>query len=304
MRVSSIAMTAALAPMLIAAKPVELQPSSPWVLDYAENSCRLIRTFGAGSSTVKLGFESDAPDEMDLLAVGKPLGTAEEEVGARFVPLGGEPFKGRPVTAVANGDPAILWSHVPVEPEDLRRALKKEHDERERHPGVRPPPLNLPVEAARKEQRHQFAVATTGVEIQTRRDRPVILQTGSLGAPMAAFDKCSRDSLKDWGVDPDLEDKIVRPVWAPNPASWFSPSDYPGPMAALGEQSEVKVRLLVNAEGKVTKCTSLSHFNLPAFDKVVCDKFTQRAVFQPAELADGTKVPSYYTVHVRFELER
>ena len=132
----------------------------------------------------------------------------------------------------------------------------------------------------------------------------MILETGSLGAPIAAFDQCSRESLKDWGVDPDLEDKIVRPVWTPNPGKWFSASDYPREMLMQGKESEVKVRLLVDATGRVTKCTSLTHFDSPIFNKIVCDEFVKRALFEPAELADGTKVPSYYTKRVVFQMER
>jgi hypothetical protein len=132
----------------------------------------------------------------------------------------------------------------------------------------------------------------------------VILETGSLGQAIKMFDKCSRDSLRDWGVDPDMEDKIVRPVWAPDPGKWFSSTDYPTDMVARGEESVVKVRLLVDASGKPTKCTSLSHFKEPSFNDVVCDKFMKRAHFAPAELADGTKVPSFYTNIIVFQMPR
>ena len=147
-----------------------------------------------------------------------------------------------------------------------------------------------------------FAAGTTAVEIDARSNRPVFLDTGSLGEPIKMFDQCSRDSLRDWGVDPDVDDKIVRPVWAPNAASWFSANDYPRDMLVRLQESVVKVRLLVDAAGRVTKCTSLSHFNEPEFNKITCDKFTSRARFAPAELADGTKVPSYYVNKVIFRM--
>ena len=59
---------------------------------------------------------------------------------------------------------------------------------------------------------------------------------------------------------------------------------------------------MVDATGKITNCTSLSHFDAPQFNKVVCDIFKKRAQFEPAELADGTKVASYYTVNIRFKM--
>ena len=48
-----------------------------------------------------------------------------------------------------------------------------------------------------------------------------------MGEAIKAFDKCSRDSLRDWGVDPDVDDKIVRRPWSPNILKWFSADDYP-----------------------------------------------------------------------------
>jgi protein TonB len=73
-------------------------------------------------------------------------------------------------------------------------------------------------------------------------------------------------------------------------------------MLKSGEQSDVKVRLLVDASGRVTKCTSLSHFKAPEFNQVVCANFTKRARFEPAELADGTKVPSYYATQIHWRI--
>jgi hypothetical protein len=302
MRFRSIITFAAFAPLLVAAsEPVRLQPSSRWVLDYAENSCRLIRTFGEGKSTVKLVLESEAPGAMDMLAIGKPLDGYLEEVPGRFLPVQGKPTKGRAAKA-ETGEPAILWSTVFLLPDDVAAAMVRRWGERKANRGVRPPPLNLTEEAVMKSQRQAFASKANELEIEARRGRAVILQTGSLGEPIKMLDACSRDSLRDWGVDPDLEDKIARPVWAADPSKWFSANDYPRDMVVRGEESEVKVRLLVDASGRATKCTSLSHFKEAEFNQIVCAKFMRRAKFEPAELADGTKVPSYYVNRVVFRI--
>jgi hypothetical protein len=300
MRLTSIAVLLSFTPALIAAaQPIRLQPSSPWVVDYAENSCRLVRTFGTGDGKVIFGLESESPEQVDMLVVGGPLASYSDEVPARFLPFQNKPMEGEPENS--DRGPGVLWAHVRLLPDDLSDRLEQKGKVSSR-PGVRPPPLDLAEEAQIKAERLKFASAATELEIDARRNRPVILETGSLGGPIKAFDKCSRDSLRDWGVDPDLEDRIVRRPWSPNVAKWFSPDDYPPNMVANGEESDVKVRLLVDASGNVTKCTSLSHFREPAFNKVVCDKFMKRAHFQPAELADGTKVPSFYTNHIRFRI--
>lgn len=303
MRLGSVIACAAVAPLLIAAStPVRLQPSGPWVLDYAENSCRLSRAFGSGKDETVLQFESTAPGELSMLAIGRPLGTISAEIPARFLPVQDKPFEGTAQIAT-NRQPGVLWSRVALLPEPFIERRKRKAEERKATPGVRPPPIDLNERDAERAARQAFASAATALQIEVRRSKPVILDTGSLGEPIKAFDKCSRDSLRDWGIDPDLEDRIVRPVWAPNPAQWFSPSDYPFAMVREGKESEVKVRLLVDAAGNVTKCTSLSHFDAPEFNRIVCDRFVKRAKFEPAELADGTKVPSYYINRIHFRIE-
>ena len=307
MRFGSIATCVAVAPLLVAAaQPVRLQPSSPWIVNYADESCRLVRTFGDGKDKTVLEFESEAPGQMDLLVVGSPLerDDGSDKVPGIFLPVGGKPLEGEGAKSTASGAPAILWSRIPLLPDVLVDSLEKQAKETGRlsRSGLRPPATDPSQAKTIQAARHEFASKATELEIGSR--RPVILETGPLGDAIKVFDQCGRDSLRDWGVDPDIEDKIVRPVWAKDPSRWFSADDYPPQMMRAGEQSEVKVRLLVDAAGRPTKCTSLTHFTVVEFNQVVCDKFMRRARFEPAELADETKVPSYYVNRVAFRIAR
>ena len=281
-----------------ATKPVRLQPSSQWAVDYAENSCRLVRIFGEGKNQIILNFESEAPGMVDMFVMGNPAASIDSEVYGRFLPVQGKPMKGE--AARSERGPVVLWHRVTMLPDDFADRFEKEDGEA----GVRPPPIDLKRRDEVTAAHRAFAAQANELEVDVRRSRPLILETGSMGEAIKAFDKCSRDSLKDWGVDPDVEEKIVRRPWSPDVRSWFGPSDYPPGMARTGAESDVKVRLLVDATGKVTKCTSLSHFKEKEFNDVVCDKFMKRAHFEPAELADGTKVPSYYVNHVIFRMAR
>ena len=301
MRVRAL-ICAALTPVLVAAsQPVRLQPSSPWVVNYAENSCRLLRTFGEGKDKTTLQFEADAPGRMDMLVIGKPLDPWQQDVAASFLPVQHKPFTGHAAVDSKTGAPAALWPHVEMLPDEMIARLQKIAIKMRPGSGVRPPPVDLAEQAAERNARQQFASAATELRVEGHA-HAVILETGSLGDPIKAFDQCLRDSLRDWGVNSDIEDKIVRPVWAPDVARWFSPNDYPRDMIMRGEQSEVSVRLLVDATGKVTKCTTISHFDAPEFNRVVCAKFMSRAHFEPAELADGTRVPSYYANRIIFKM--
>lgn len=287
------------APVLVAAsQPVRLQPSSPWFVDYAEDSCRLLRKFGEGSTATRLTFESAVPGEWDMLVIGKPLETQEAYVSAKFLPAGSKIY-GKVARSVANGDPAIFWP----QPSLLSNALIESRELQRFSWSFRPAAIKLAERDAYKRQEQSLAAATTELEIDTWRDHRVILETGSLGEPMAKLDKCGRDSLKDWGLDPDLEDKIVRDVWAKNVSEWLSKKDYPTEMLQRRKESEVAVRLLIDAAGKITKCTSLSHFD-EDFNRITCAKITERGRFAPAELADGTKVPSYYIARMQFLIGR
>lgn len=209
---------------------------------------------------------------------------------------------GEAVKSTQTGAPAVLWSWVPLLPDSLTETLQKQNMETWRRSGFgqRAPAKDLAQAKVVKTAREEFASKVNELEVGSR--RPVILETGPLGDAIKVFDQCGRDSLRDWGVDPDLEDKIVRPVWAKEPSKWFSPNDYPAGMLRAGQQSEVKVRLLVDATGRPTKCTSLTHFTVVEFNQVVCGIFMRRAHFQPAELADGTKVPSYYVNRVNWRI--
>lgn len=305
MRVSLIVACVVAAPLLIGASaPKRLQPSSPWVLDYDDDSCRLIRNFGDGASSTKLVFESIAPGEMSMLVIGKPLNAVlpVSQTNARFLPVQDKPFTGTPVRTV-NGQPASLWSTVPLagvgDPDEAPPEVKKVIADMKT--GVRPPPIDPSKRSIMLAARAKFAAGATALEIDSG-GQPVVLETGTLGEAIRMFDQCDRDMLRVWGVDPEIEDKIVRPVWAFNRARWFSSGDYPRAMLAKRTESAVSVRLLVDASGRVTKCTSLSHYDAPEFNQAVCDVFMKRARFQPAELADGTKVPSYFTDRTVFRI--
>lgn len=293
--------------LLAASEPVRLQPSSPWVLNYAPDSCQLVRTFGEGNRKTVLQFESEAPRSMDLLVIGRGLELHDfgDVVWGRFVPVAGKPFEGRAAKSADNGSPAVLWSHIRMLPQEFAEKLDKAEREGTAKFKItlgpmRPPAIDLAERSAEDAARHDFASKVTGLQIGDRRS--VVLETGSLAEPMKVFEQCGRDSLRDWGVDPAVEAKIAKPVWAANPGAWFSASDYPPGEVRAGQESEVKVRLLVDATGRPTRCTSLTHFKDKAFNQVVCDKFMKRAHFEPAELADGTKVASYYLNRVVFRI--
>ena len=202
---------------MAASEPVRLQPAGSWDVDYADNSCRLLRKFGTANSETLLVFESEAPDELDMVVVGKPLAHDEDEVPAKFVPVQVTPFKGLSVKSTDKGQPGILFGKIELLPDAARAKLEARAKERWAHPNDRPPPRDLAEERERKAQRQEFVANATEIEIDTRRGHPVFLETGSMAEAIKAFDQCTLNSLKDWGADPALEDKIGQTSVAAKP---------------------------------------------------------------------------------------
>lgn len=303
MRLKSVAACVALCPSVIGAStPLRIQPSSAWVLEYADDSCRLIRLFGTGSTLTRLVFEGVAPEKMTMLLVGGTLRAVDSGAGvkARLLPGTGELFTGTAAEPQGGVKGAAFWVSIPLTPgwKDDR----KPGDGRYVSDSAIRKSINPIERDAAKAKRTALAASTTELSIIPASGRAMVLETGSLGKPLAMFDECERDLLRQWGVDPAIQEMIVKPVWAPSPLAWFSSDDYPSSALARNEESTVNVRLAVDSSGKVTKCVSLSAYSAPEFNKVVCNVFLKRAKFAPAELVDGTKVASYYSENITFKI--
>lgn len=303
MRFSSVSLISAGALLLGAASPpVVLRPSGPWVVDYADNSCLLERTFGTGDQETKLTIESGMPGSFDLLIMGKPLSSRSPEIAGRFAPGQSRAMFGRPVVS-SSKHPGVLWTKVQFLPDDALAKWEQFWEEVRKRPKERPPAISLADRAETRAQRAKFTATITSIEVEPRQSPPVVLATGSLGQAIQTLEKCSLDSLADWGVDANIEDQIVRPAWPTKPGLGLTANSYPNGMLRRGEESKVTVRVLVDADGRVTKCTAFSRFKYPQFSELVCAVVIKRARFEPAELANGTKVPSYYSNIVSFELQ-
>ena len=272
MQVRSVFAFLALSPLLVGATgPVELQPSSQWAVDYGENSCRLIRLFGEGTEQTRLVFESVGPGDLTMLVIGRPLYTPrlEPDVSVRFVPAQAKELKGIAAVGARGTNPAAFWSNLGYTntvPEDT-------------------------------------IAASNAVQFNVQGSHPVVLATGDLAPAMKAFDTCTQDLMTSSGIDPAVDAKIVKPAAAPKILDMLE-----GELIFTGNFerqriSEASFRLLVDATGHVTKCASVSRFQVPEFNVALCNAVLKGPLVEPAELADGTKVPSYIVEHINFELQ-
>jgi TonB family protein len=274
-----------------AAQPVVLAPSSKWVVDYAEQKCRLFRSFGAGDQLAILYLEQSYPSErFGLTVAGPPLrGFAfPRPVMLRFNESDREnrttPFTGN----IEKVGPALIYSSIDFDHHESADFAQREDD------GAQAP--GLPEIARDQAARVRFLEFHQG-------GKTVRFETGEMAAPSAALNACALDLLRVWGLDPERQKAATRsPEWTNrDEVVRRITAKYPGGALAFGEQGIVRMRVMVGANGDVTDCQLERATSAQSLESPAC-KEMQRAKFNPARDRDGKPMPSYYATTIVYRM--
>ena len=279
-----------------AQEPLHLTPASRWVLDYAEESCRLARSFGQGDEEITLIMSQFEPgDEFVVTLAGKSWLPSYSDgplnIKLRFGPAE-EQSEESAYTGTLGDKRAILFTGA----QRLAPYTKAERiASRERY--ERGSFVAAPIGKAR-----EAAVKWLTISFSQRKE--LVLETGPMNETMAKLRECSWDTVKHWGLDVEQQRTLSRVAFpTDSPANWISADDYPTRMLRGGYQGIVHFRLMVDAAGKATSCTIQLSTRPKEFDDAVCRNFMRRARFTPALDAQGKPVPSYWRSSVQFRLE-
>lgn len=276
--------------------PLVLEPTSQWHLDYADDSCRMVRIFGEGDNKSVFLIERYEPgDSFFLLVAGEPLKASRyADAALRFGPEGHE-WEG-PIQPADFGEysPAVMANGMfLVTPPGLHKKGKEKDSDLEEEEAQAPDVFGQRISP------EQEAVISW-LEVRRERRRPVRLELGSMEKPMAAMRQCTDELLTHWGIDLEAHRGLSR---AATPATdytrWVRSSDYPVGLIHQGAQGIVQFRLSVGADGQPTQCHIQKSTRPEGFDKAVCKALMRRARFEPAQDADGQPIASYWrnTVH-------
>jgi hypothetical protein len=279
-----------LCPSAASAKTYRLAPSSKWLMDYAPDACRLGRAFGEGDEQVVATFTRYAPGAAFALdLIGHPVRAAanEPDVRLRFGESG-EFVRTQAMTGTSGKVPALFLSgrldnldDPDLEPKDIVKLSAAERA------------ALMTVDPATEAAVRSATIAFGG--------RTIVLELGSMGGPMAEMRKCTADLVKEWGLDPVEQERLLRPVVPmSSPGTWLRSADYPTDSLMQGQQAIVRFRLMVDAAGRPTQCAVQSAIAKDDFGQVSCDLLKRRARFRPALSADGRPVASYYVSTVRW----
>ena len=280
------------APVQAATEAKVLEPSSAWTLDYGDERCSLIRTFGTGDDLLKLQIDTyGSPTDFRVLLAGRPLPrasgpTSEIRFGFPF-----ETVERERVNAI-NGKA----DHLPSLSFDIAfAAYEPDADERE---------LSLAESLRKNAEPHQpspeFERQVRSLAIEFTPRNRVQLNLGGMTTPLAAIRECIDDLKSHWGLDPEQERTLTRrPIPEPSSVKKLQRA-YPTLMAMDGQNALVPARIMVDATGLATHCVVQIPLVQKAFQDAVCDRLAQR--FSPALDKDGQPVASVYWVTVIFQI--
>lgn len=262
-----------------ASAPTVYPASSPWNVHYADDSCLLVRKFGAGKKKVLLRFEKIGPSEQfSLTVLGGPLrlnSGLTTRVSLTFGPGGTPDVRER----APLGDMVVDEERLPLVIVESASLYGK--------------PAESVLETVARGPAAEARL--TQLKVDLRGGSSFILQLGPMDKPMAALRTCMDNLVAGWGVDPEVQRTLrSAPVPLDSPGEWLRSSDYPGAMLARGQSAVVRFRLVVDASGAVTGCAIPSSTKGDEFGKVTCNVLTKRARFTPAVDANGRPVASYY----------
>lgn len=277
--------------------PVVLEPSSPWLLDYAEDYCRLARQFGGpGHETIFYIEQYEPSDRFSVLVAGPDFESQKlTKPALRFGPDGGtSSYEGVSGASMPKYGSGLLTSMtlLPDPDEGLTASERVRRWNRAAPDGE----IKSPLDPAAAER-------IVGVEVLEKNRVLGRLALGSMREPVKALNACTDELLSHWGIDVAKHRTRSRAV-APkrNPATWIGPNDYPTDLLRKGEQGIVQFRLAVDESGRPTACKVQQSTRPAGFDEVVCRMIMRNARFEPALDVAGKPMQSYWRSSVRFEI--
>lgn len=315
------------------ANALRLAPSSPWNLDYDDDSCALRGTFGEEGQQVYLELRqfdpydppqaiigtADFEPQSPALALGwLPARQPPTLIERSFELSGTDGYHGRlaniaiPVAfpeerarEIALASPVVSDAAVGL----LDRMKELEPDSREAQRLAADNDFFLARFTAREAlfaspeylaARDTAEREATALFVGEAFERSLVLETGEMHGPMEAMRACVDELLTHWNLDAEAHGNLTRRAWpADYPKILRSVRRaYPNWMEARRIPGYVRARLDVSAKGQPTACHIQLPMSEPDFEREACEQLMDEAEFFPALDADGDPIASYYAVSI------
>lgn len=278
----------------LANNPPALAPSTPWTLDYADDSCALRRFFGEGNDKVYLELRRFEPGvDLQVIVASKRM-KANNPATFKFR-LGHadsewNDIRWAPTVTTSGGLSGIIFgigfAKFP-ELEELKDPVKKRA-------------YVYSIDWRSREA--ELAAQTDTLVVRGAFPREIALDLGPMVKPIAALDTCMDELVTHWNIDVEAHKSLSRLA---TPTNWREGTrmiDYPPAMLRASMPGIVNIRLDIDTQGAVTGCHIQMPLSDPTFAKSSCADIQHALEFAPALDKDGRPIPSYYVTNVRFVL--
>lgn len=274
---------------------IELSPSSDWIAEFKDESCAVMRTFGADDRYAQLELRRFSPDG-----------------STRVILVAGPDLKAKKEAFRISWQPQAEWEEVST-PLFLSKGkefagsifttsfgAKTEIDAYAREGGTELEPVEF--EKAAKQQLEVMkgveALAVSGLF-----EPELLLRTGSLLGPELILDDCGNALLKSWGLDPQVQSSLSRKAAPTNLPMVVQAlhAEFPRDLLLSEASANVRIRLLVGPDGKPSGCRVQNPIGSRITEKSSCNKLS-RLRFTPALDAQGNPVTSYFATQISFRV--
>jgi hypothetical protein len=272
-----------------------LEPSSAWLLDYGEESCSLLRTFGTGDAMTRVLLTSYGSwVGQRLVVVGAAVPRSSAAIGNVHYTLLPEGIQrdGRALLGRSGDSPAVSFG-VRIAPFDPDRT-DEEEDVTSSEWQERAAEPDGPVPS--------FEAAVEGLRVVFDDHSTADFHLGSMGKPLEALRTCVDDLLASWGLDPVEQKARTRNATPDESTVARVQRRYPSDMLRSGTGAYVPVRVMVDAEGQATSCVIQEQGIDQAFADATCDGL--RRIYRPALDAEGQPIDSVFQTAVVYMIGR
>lgn len=276
------------------ADAVILRPATSWQLDMAESKCRISRLYGEDKDKTAFYLEQWDPSTAASWSVAGPSVEkyrAGRDTRYAFGPDGDDDeFK---FIEAKLGEYGNAVSHTST---IAAREFPDEDFDRDHLPTPRGLP-SLDSDGA--------ASITTLTLSQKGRD-DVVLELGSMKAPLDAMNVCMADLVQHWGLDVEQQKIVYSPPEIKNPVQVAKrvQQHYPSNALWRGGQADFHLRLIINAGGSLGSCVLINQTMAEDFDmrRHPCKAFEDIGEFEPARTATGEPIKSFYATRIVYRV--
>ncbi|MDG2533925.1 energy transducer TonB [Sphingomonas sp. HITSZ_GF] len=258
------------------AKPIEtVKRTGQWVVNFDDDSCELIGTFGPAEDRTLLRFSRfSLSDSLDIAVLGNRVNSRTPWLKVKL-DFGGN---AKPIERQAGG--GSLGTYPAIFVTNVRLDGWQDNDEND----AEAPPITAEQEAA-----------VTGMQVAVEGKKPFRLEFGPLDKPMIVMRQCLDNLVRHWGYDPAALKGLTRPLKpVSNPGTWFNGVDFPSEAQSAGHNGLLRFRLDIDEKGAVAGCHILTRSKPDEFSVPTCKRLTARGRFRPALDSSGQPIRAFY----------